>query len=518
MLIVSTGSIRVLAITNNTAADSSNTKYSLNYSSFFGGISDDSINDIAVDNEGSIYITGRTASPDFPVIDPYNSTTPTLTFQSAFVAKFDQNGHLLFSRYLGGSGLDLGYGITVDNNHNFYVIGDTRSSDFPILNAYQSTNTNSSLFLTKFNPDGQMNYSTFLGGTGYDSGKEVAVDQSGNIYVCGHSNSDNFNIKSAFQTTRSGDYDSIVAKFDKDGTLVFSTYYGGDKDDSCQGLTIDPNGNIYISGDSLSSNLPLAGNSYQTSKAGNSVDSFYAEFDPQGNLTYATYLGETYQESNYGIEVDLTGNVYLAGATQSDNFTVTSDAYNKTFSGIWDIYLTKFSSNNSLSYSTYVGGNGNDIPYGFTLDNSGNIYLAGYTGSTNFPVVNAYNDTNSGSNDVFITKFSSDFTLEYSTYFGSSGWEVGNAITIDHSGNIILGGVTNSDEFPTAYAFDATRGGSYEGFIVKFNNLNSAIDGSNEDLLAEFQTLLSNQIFVVVFGIAIISVLINLISLFRRRR
>lgn len=534
LLLFSTVSpINSLAISNSFNETSSLTlsDYSLDFATFFGGKSDDVIRDIAVDNEGSIYAVGYSYSSNFPLYNAVNTTVPSGN-PSAFVIKFDQNGHLLFSILFGGSGYDIANGLVIDQDLNVYIVGTTYSTNFPVLNAYQNTNYgNSSIFVTKFDSSGQMLFSSYLGGSGYDSGYDIALDKANNVYVTGYSDSLDFNTKYPFQSTKGDFYDVVLAKFSSMGELLFSTYYGGDNIDEAYGIQVDESGNSYISGTTLSSNLPLLGNSYLTNIQGNQ-DIFYAIFDTTGNLTYATYFGGTDYDTSYALEVDSSHNVYLTGYTRSTNLPTTGNAYNPTYSSLNDIYLTKFLPDHSLGYSTYLGGDGNEVAYKMFLDSSGNIFIAGLTGSTNFPVVNAFNNTYSASSDSIIVKFTSDFNLEYSTYYGGIGADSFQSIALDSIGNLIVGGYSNSVDMFTKNAYYTKIAGNIDCFLAKFTDLNNPTsqfssiqsvttqstngDTTNNSLGSE--DILSNPFFQGILGLAIVSVLLNVLFLFKRRK
>jgi len=318
------------------------------YSTYLGGSLEDYSSDIAVDNSGNAYISGSTSSANFPIYNSYQASYGGGAFD-AFVAKFDNSGStLLYSTYLGGSGLEWGRGIAVDPDGNSYVTGYTNSANFPTQNAYQAVYGGgvNDAFVTKLNSSGNaVVYSTYLGGSLDDSGWRIAVD-GGKAYICGKTNSANFPTQSAYQTA-----------------------YGG-----------------------------------------GTTDAFVTKLGSSGNdLEYSTYLGGTGAEQGCDIQVDFSGSAYLAGFTSSASFPV-HDAYQATFGGgASDVFLTKLtSSGNVLLHSTYIGGSNADEGAGIAIDGDRNAYISGWTSSTNFPTQNAYQVTKSGGKDVFVTKFLAD--------------------------------------------------------------------------------------------------------------
>ena len=378
---------------------------------------------------------------------------------------------LRYSTYLGGKGNDYGDGIALDSSGNAYITGDTNSTNFPTKNAYQAANAGGrDAFVTKLSPAGnELVYSTYLGGSGVDNSNGIVMDSSGNAYVSGWTNSTNFPTKNAYQAANAGKDDAFVAKLSPAGNkLVYSTYLGGSGDDLGWGIAIDSSGNAYVSGWTNSTNFPTK-NAYQAAKAGD-FDAFVTKLSPAGNkLVYSTYLGGSGDEEGYGIALDSSGNAYVAGETGSINFPI-KNAYQAANAGCSDVFVTKLSpAGNKLVYSTYLGGSICENDNGIAVDSSGNAYVTGETPSANFPTKNPYQDTFAGYFDVFVTKLSPvGNKLVYSTYLGGSGPDWGTGIAIDHGGNAYITGWTNSTNFPTKNAYQPANAGYYDAFIAVF--------------------------------------------------
>jgi Beta-propeller repeat len=440
------------------------------YVSYLGGTTYDYGKGIAVDSTGNIYITGYTDSANFPTtLGAYQTTKAGGA--DAFVAKFSSSGSLVYSTYLGGSGdKDYGNGIVVDSTGNIYITGYTNSANFPItLGAYQTTKAGSAgtinAFVAKFSSGGNLVYSTYLGGSGgVDYGNAIAVSDTGNIYITGRTNSADFpTTPSAYQTTYASGNDAYLAEFNSTGNLVYSTYLGGSgSNDYGNAIAVDGTGNIYITGTTNSANFPTTPGVYQTTISGTG-DAFVSKFSSSGSLVYSTYLGGSGADPGYGIAVDSTGNIYVTGMTSSTNYPGTAGGYQPTHAGgTYDVFVAKFNSGWNLVYSTYLGGTGNDFGYGIAVDSTGNIYITGYTASTNFPTTpGAYQTANAGgAADGSVTKFDSSGNLAYSTYLGGSNTDQGNGIAVDNTGNIYIVGQTPSTNFPTTPgAYQTTYGG-----------------------------------------------------------
>jgi hypothetical protein len=299
----------------------------------------------------------------------------------------------------------------------------------------------------------------------------IAADSAGNIYVAGQTTSVDFpTTAGAYQTTKPGGNDGFLTKFDSSGNLVYGTYLGGSDTDYGLGIAVDSTGNICITGYTASTNFPTTAGAYQTSRLGMN-DAFVTEFNSSGTPVYSTYLGGTgTNDYAYGITVDSTGNFYITGYTASTNFPTTAGAYQTANAGGNDAFVTKFNSSGTPVYSTYLGGTGNDFGYGIALDSTENIYITGYTASTNFPTTpGAYQTTNAGGNDAFVTKFDSSGTPVYSTYLGGSGLnDWGYGIAVDGTGNFYIAGQTDSANFPTtAGAYQTANAGDYDAFFAK---------------------------------------------------
>ncbi len=378
---------------------------SLLYSTFLGGsgYADDWGFDIAVDEAGCAYVTGYTESSDFPTQNPYQ------TYQGdfdVFVTKLSSSGNsLVYSTYLGGSMEEGGKAITIDGSGNAYVTGYTYSSDFPTEGEFQTDQLNCDAFVTKLNSSGNaLVYSTYLGGRSFDWGLGIAIDGSGNAYITGSTLSSEFPIQGEYQVFQGG-YDAYVTKLNSSGNaLVYSTYLGGSNFDNGYGIAVDGSGNAYITGWTLSSDFPTEGE-FQTYHG--YTDAFVTKLNSSGNgLIYSTYLGGGGSDHNFGIAVDGSGCAYVTGVTQSSDFP-TENAWDDSYNGGLDVFVTKFSAaGNSLLYSTFLGGEYDDRGNGIAIDGSGCAYVTGRTTSSDFPTENAWDDSNNGGMDVFVTKLS----------------------------------------------------------------------------------------------------------------
>ncbi len=403
------------------------------YSTYLGGGANDYGNSIAVDAAGDAFVVGQTFSSDFPVTSGAFQTAcggGSCASGDAFITKLNSTGSaLVYSTYLGGSALNQGNGIAIDAAGNAYVVGTTQSSDFPTTPGVVQPTCNCSghtdVYVTKLNASGSgLVYSTFLGGTRDDIGYAIALNSAtNNVFVTGYTRSTDFpTTPGAFQTLISAPIAAFVTQLNSTASaLVYSTYLGGKTTattpcETCaSGITVDSGGNAYVSGLTAESNFPTTAGAFQTvfKSASNGHDAFVTKLNPAGTaLVFSTYIGGTGDDGATGMAVDASGNVWLKGNTKSTDFPVTTGSFQTTSGGNFDAWIAELSSTGStLLYSTYLGGSG--IEFGgatrmLALDSQvpPNVYVTGYTNSTNFPIAaGAFQSTQAGANDVFVSKF-----------------------------------------------------------------------------------------------------------------
>jgi hypothetical protein len=437
------------------------------YSTYLGGSSNEYGNGIAIDAAGDAYIAGQTYSSNFPVTTGAFQSKCAGTSCSGgfgFVTKLNPEGSgLLYSTYLGGKGTNQANSIVLDASNNAYITGYTQSLTFPVTpGVFQPTcgcSTRSVAFLTKLNSTGSaLVYSTYLGGSGGDVGYAVVLDSSDNAYLTGYTHSTNYPVTAgAFQTKLTANSAAFVTKMNSTGSaLIYSTYVGGTTAattpcEACgTNLAVDSAGDAYVCGLTAESTFPVTPGAYQTTfmSSSNGHDAFITKLNSTGTaLIFSTYLGGTGDDGATGIAVDASDNVWLRGNTKSTNFPVTPGAFQTANAGDFDAWMAEIDPTGSLLlYSTYLGGSGTE--YGgatnaLAIDNQlpPNVYVTGYTDSTNFPVTaGALQTQNAGENDGFVTKFapSPNVGLSAGLNFGNENDGTTSApqtITVTNTGN-----------------------------------------------------------------------------------
>lgn len=412
---------------------------------------------------------------------------------------------LAYSTYLGGANAEIGQRIAVDADGNAYVTGFTDSLNFPTANPLQPNNGGPrDAFVTKLNPAGTaLVYSSYLGGNGDDVGYALALDGARNVYLAGATSSTNFPLANPLQATVGGGAsDAFVAKLNADGdALIYSTYLGGSNADYGSGLAIDTTGAAYVSGVTFSTNFPTA-NALQPANAGLS-DAFVAKLNPTGSaLVYSTYLGGSGAESQFfrfnsphpvRIGVDGAGRAFVAGHTRSGNFPVVNAFQpNNSNTNSQTVFVSGLSADGaSFIYSTYLGGDRDDVAYDIKVDAVGNAFVVGETFSCDFPTTagafQTFPDPNclAGSNSVvtaFVSKIAPPSasglpaSLAASTFLGTRS--IATAVALDGDGNIFVSGATSSDRFPLVSPLQARNAGAaftFDTFITQFNPTLSAL-------------------------------------------
>ena len=362
---------------------------------------------------------------------------------------------LVYSSYLGGSGEETAGGIAIDPSGNIYIAGTTTSADYPVAGGVQGTNKGKKdVFVTKLNPTSNaVIYSSYLGGAEDDSGYAVAIDSSGNVYIAGETDSSDFPTKNSQPRYRFTE--GFVAKLNPAGNnLVYSTYWGDNSVEVFNAIAVDSSGNAWAAGWILIS--------FGTS--GVDLDFWVARFDPAGKLLggYRIRAGSG-QESANAIVVDSAGNAYIAGEVELGSNKV-------------DAAVVKVTSSGNVASTFLFGGAGYDTAAGIAMDSKGSFYVIGSTDSADFPTIGAVQSKKAGDTDAFIAKLdSSAAKLLYSSYLGGSAKERGDSVAVDPNGIAYITGSTKSLDFPTVNPLQGSNGGGQDVFVAAVNAAGTAL-------------------------------------------
>lgn len=463
------------------------TAFGLLYATFLGGSNHDVGTAIAVDSTGAAYVTGVTQSSNFPTTSGVYDRTYN-DKADVFVAKLNPAGSVLaYATFLGGSEGDWGYGIAVDGAKAAYITGVTQSSNFPTTSgAYNRTyRGKGDAFVAKLSPTGALVYATLLGGSEYDTGNAIAVDDSGIVYVTGGTRSVNFpTTDEAFDTTFGGGTcgtvsspypcpDGFVVKLDASGSaLAYATFLGGSNEDEGLDIALDASKAAYVTGNTMSDDFPKTDGAYdQTHNGGD--DAFVAKVNPAGSvLAYATFLGGSGADWAAAIAVDATGAAYVTGTTESSNFPTTDGAFDRGYNSAGDVFVAELNpAGSALAYATFIGGGGEDSGFGIAVGADRAMYITGETRSVEFPLTLGAADPMYMNGEGFLVKLLASGALAHATFLGGSSGESGNAVTVDASGNAYVTGRTDSADFPRlSGAYDTTHNGMNDTFVAKLKS------------------------------------------------
>lgn len=380
----------------------------LQWCTYYGGEETDISQSITTDASGNIFISGYTYSSSGIAFNGHQTTFGG--GRDAFLVKFNSTGSRIWSTYYGGTATDEGEGIAVDGSGNIIMVGFTESSSSIGFAGHQTVRSGwYDGFVVKFDTHGTRLWGSYYGGSNTDAALAVSTDASENIFVGGYTSSIDANAIStpgAHQTTFSGDDDGYLVKFTPSGTRLWGTYYGGSGWEEIHGTAVDASGNVYAAGRTTSTtSIATIGSGF----GGGYFDVFLTKFNSNGALQWGTYYGgpdwDETSNTNPEVAIDLSGNIYITGYTNSTSSIATAQAYQSNLGGSVDVFLARFNSSGVLQWGTYYGGPERDASGGIALDALGNVYITGYTDSNSGIASGHTSSLNSGGPDVFLAKF-----------------------------------------------------------------------------------------------------------------
>lgn len=449
------------------------------FSTYLGGNRTEDAAAVAVDEAGNTYVAGKTDSGDFRG-KGFGGINLNFAVSKAFLTKYSPDGkQILWSHIIGGSSNTRANAVAVDRMGNVYLAGTTGARDFPLKNPVQDKQTGLNIaFLTKFDSEGVLQFSTYLGGDRNEEGLAVAVDSQMNIYLAGRASSSNFPVKNAMQPQMAGGgQDAFVAKYNSDYTLAWATYLGGAAGtDNIYAIAVGPDDALFVTGESMSAGLATE-NAWIRQPV--SYSSFVAKLKSAGDgIEWLSYIGH---RSGYtkaeALTVDQQGRAWVGGITNAKSWPMSDNAFQPAYAGGHrDGFLLRMSADGSTAdYATYLGGSmtgaadPDDTITAIRVDAHGYLWVTGETMSPDFPTRRPVQQFPGGGTESYVLRLDPDNKqILLSTFWGGSKRETGTALALGPGEAVTVAGESYSDNLPLQNAFRQTFGPSTEAFVTRF--------------------------------------------------
>ena len=438
------------------------------WSTYFGGTDYDYAYATTTDFFGNVYLCGFAKSSGLATSGAHQ-TTLSGTLGDAFLAKYNSSGVRQWATYYGGTNLEIGYTVAVNDAGDVYLTGFTNSTaNIASTGAYDVTYGGAGLrdaFLVKFNSSGTRQWGTYYGGSGNDEGYSLGLASDGSVFLAG-TTSTTGDI-STLNSYGGGTSDAFLVKFSSSGARIWSCYYGGAGGDEFNGMAVDRvNNHIYLAGWTNSNTGISVGSPWQ-SALGGAGDSFLAKFDANGTILWGTYCGGTGEDCGFSTVIDKSGDIYMAGRTASNTGISTTNAR----AGLEDGFITKFASTGARTWGRYFGGPAKDEGYFVAVDGTNGVYVSGYTESStgiNSSGITGFSSY-SGAGDAMAAKFDNAGTPVWSTYYGGTGADYGYGIAVDGKGDVYLAGQLASSVSMSGGDDLTYGGGGGDAFLAKID-------------------------------------------------
>jgi hypothetical protein len=401
------------------------------FSTYIGGSDDEYVSECCISPDNSIIIVGRTASSDFPTVNAYASVYGG-GYSDGFLLKINPTRTALeYSTYIGSTDNDYIGDVEIDSSGYVYIAGETSSSSFPTINALDSSlGGTTDYFIMKYDQSTyDFVFSTFIGGSDSEWGVPSLALNSDSIFMCGYTDSSDFpTTLGCYDSSYNGNADGVILQMPLNGSLIeYSTFFGGSGDDDVYYVELDSSGNVVVSGESYSTDFPLE-SGYDMST---DTSIFVSKLNILTNtLVYSTHFGGSEWDTVNDMFLDDSGNVFLCGTTESDDFPLRGE-FDDTYESTEGFVAVLSSTGSSLLFSTYVGDSSTDIAGALYVDDTGITNLVGYTASPEFNTVNAIDSSISGDIDTFLMRFNMEFTP-----VGTPGDEDGDGLSDEDEENI----------------------------------------------------------------------------------
>jgi hypothetical protein len=441
------------------------------WTTYFGGSGYDEVTSTCVDEEGNIYITGFTSATTNIANGGYQVTYGGGNYD-AYLAKFNVDGQRLWCTYFGGSQSDFGNGVAIDQSGNLVIIGTTSSQSNIAIGGANTVYGGGAYdaFVAKFDELGQLEWSSYIGGSNEDEGISVSFDQNGTLAALLNTKSNNINNTGAFQSAYGGGIsDLFVANFDAEGTEIWSTYVGNSGEEIAGNISHSNEGFVLISG-ATSSQIGIAIGGNQTTYGGGEHDGFLMMLNESGSVQWSSYIGGEGDDLIHSTSFNEFEKIYVSGSSSSISGITTVGSDQSTNSGgAFDAFLGQFDLSGDKLWATYIGGEGQDKGFGLAVDELSNVYIGGITSSENNIYENGFQESNAGGIDLFFAFYDSLGVKNWSSYLGGAGDDQMRSMSADENSRVVFAGITAS----TGVAFNGWKtdyAGSVDGYFGKIQD------------------------------------------------
>ncbi len=462
----------------------------LTWGSYFGDFGDERGMAMTLDAARNVYIAGYTNSIANIATSGTHQSSFNGGNEDVFVAMFDNTGNKVWCTYFGGPQDERAMGIALDFNGDVYITGHTNSQLLSTIGVHQvGLSGIIDAFLAKFKPNGILIWSTYFGGTSVEQGRGIAINDDGNVMIVGDTGSSNgIATPGAHQSVYGGIWDGYIAVFNPIGRIEWATYYGGSDVDGCRGVSFDEKGNAYIIGWTGSINNIATSGQHQATYGGGTWDAFVTKFSQTGARVWGVFYGGSGEDWGNAIVHDKNGSFYIGGNTWSNNNISTINAAQPSFAGgSKDCFIAKFNNNAGRQWGTYLGGYSEELATGIAVDVNGNVCLTGYTQSANgISTQGSFQPNFAGNKDAFISLYSTRGVRMWGTYYGGANEEYSSAICMDNEGNVLITGSTSSNagiSSGNTYQTSITNGPGIDMFVGTITCSLPALTGSITSLV-----------------------------------
>ncbi len=495
----------VAAFVMNSTHSESPSSISIEFMTYLGGDGEDWLADVCFDSQGNVWVLGYTESVDLPLVQAIQESYGGAG--DAIIAKFSSQYGLEFCTYFGGDGVDYAMAVEIDNNGDIVVVGHTESSDFPVLNEIQSNlNGTSDAFISKFAPNGSLLFSTYFGGSGTENVEALCFDSAGNYILAGATGSTDLPVtEGVIQNTYGGGLtDAMLVSFASDGQSIgFCSFFGGNGDDYAIGMVLDTVGNIHITG-IVSDNDTVSVNAFQKEYGGGLSDAFVAKLNSNcDSLIWCSLLGGNGWEFAGKINLDSEGSIIISGYTGSTDFPLMNELMGNK--GGNDAFLCKLTDNGTnILFSSYIGGGMEDRSYGLGVFPDDSVVLLCQAHSADFPVTNPLQAENKGSVDGYLLILNANDEMVFGSYFGGSLGDYPVGLDVMGNSTVVFTGYSSSSDLPLVKPTQSIKAEDTDGFLCI--------------IIRTDTSTIADSMILIIIGMVVVAAIVAVIAVIQRRK